>query len=72
VGHQKIGRRILGHLYKKGTRGLSIKDSISIAQEAAQQTVSAVIVDALTQSDLHIACAMVPKPTNALKTAPFS
>jgi hypothetical protein len=72
VGHRRIGRRILGQSHTKDTQEPSIKDSISIASEAAHQMAAAVMPEALTQLDPCIACFIVVKPTTATKIAPSS
>jgi hypothetical protein len=70
--HQRIGKRILGHLRKKDTQGPRTKDSTSTAKEAAHQTVVAVEAEAPTQLNLHTAYIMAVKPTTAPKAAPSS
>jgi hypothetical protein len=71
TGHQRIRRRILGHLHKKETREVSIKDPPSIAREVAHRITVMVVAEALIYSDLRAACIMVATQTIARKTTPF-
>jgi hypothetical protein len=56
AGHQRIGRRSLGHLCKKEIQEASTKDPLSTAREAAHRIVVMVKAEANTLFDLRIAC----------------
>jgi hypothetical protein len=71
VGHQRIGRRILGHLRKKETREPPIQDLPSTIKEAAHQIIVMATTEAHTHSDLRTACSTIVKPTIAQKIAPY-
>jgi hypothetical protein len=58
AGHQRIGRRILGHLRKKENREPSIKDLPSTTREVAKKTAVMVVAEAHIHSDLRTACIM--------------
>jgi hypothetical protein len=72
VGHQRIGRRILGHLHKKETWGSPIKDTLSTIKEVSYQIMVAITVGALTYSYLHTVCFMVARPIITQNIAPYS
>jgi hypothetical protein len=65
AGHQRIGRRILGHLHKKETQEPSIKDLLSTIKEAAA-------AEAHTHSDLCTSYSTVVKPTITQKVTLYS
>jgi hypothetical protein len=65
ASHQRIRRRILGHLHKKETREPSIKDSPSTTKEVAHKIVAAVVAEAHIHFDLRIACIMAARQTIA-------
>jgi hypothetical protein len=71
MGHQRIGKRISGHLCKKETQEPPIIDLLSTIKEAAHQIVVAVAAKAHTHSDIHIASSMVGKLTITQKIAPY-
>jgi hypothetical protein len=48
VGHQRTGRRILDHLYRKETQGPPIKDSLHTPREAKPQIMAVVMAKAHT------------------------
>jgi hypothetical protein len=72
TGHQRIGRRILGHLLKKENREPSINDLHSTASEVAHKTTVVVVAEAHIYSDLHTACIMVARQAILQKTTPHS
>jgi hypothetical protein len=54
LDHQKIGKRILGHLRMRGRKEPSIIKEITTAKEGPRQTGGEVAAEA--HSSLHIAC----------------
>jgi hypothetical protein len=72
IGHQRIGRRISGHLRKKETQETLIKDQPSIAREVTHKTVATVVVETHILSKLHTACFMAMRQTIGQKTASYS
>jgi hypothetical protein len=72
VDHQRIGRRTLGHLCRKGIKGSSTKDPLSTTKEVVRQTVVADVAEAHTHSDLRNACSMAARPTTTSKIVPYS
>jgi hypothetical protein len=58
VGHQRIGRRILGHLYRKEIQEASIKDPLSTTKEVAHRIMVVAVAEAHILSNLCIACIM--------------
>jgi hypothetical protein len=58
AGHQRIGRRILGHHHKKEILEALINDPLSTTTEAAHRIAVVVTAEAHILSDLCIACFM--------------
>jgi hypothetical protein len=56
VGRQKIRRKFLEHLRRKGTKEISTKDPHKAAKEAELRTMAVAIAEGLTHSNLHTAC----------------
>jgi hypothetical protein len=71
VGHQRIGRRILGHLYRKEIQEASIKDPLSTTKEVAHRIMVVAVAEAHILSNLCIACIMATTQIIERKTAPF-
>jgi hypothetical protein len=72
TGHQRIGKRNLGHLRKNETQEPLIKGLLSTTKEAAHQIVAVATAEAHTHSDLRISCSLIVNPTIAQKIAPYS
>jgi hypothetical protein len=72
LGHQRIMRRILGHLRKKEIQGPPIKDSFGTIKEVAHQIMVVVATKVHTHSNLHTACSTIIRLTIAQKIAPYS
>jgi hypothetical protein len=72
LGHQRIMRRILGHLRKKEIQGPPIKDSFGTIKEVAHQIMVVVATEVHTHSNLHTACSTIIRLTIAQKIAPYS
>jgi hypothetical protein len=65
--HQKIGKRISGHLRRRGRIEPSTTREITVAKEGACQIRGEVMAEAY--SSLHIACTMEMTQTIAQKIA---
>jgi hypothetical protein len=63
VGHQKTGKRILGHLHKKETREPSTRGLASTVNEVAHQAEVVAAVEVLTHKSPHTAYIMAAKLT---------
>jgi hypothetical protein len=70
--HRTIGTTLTWHPHIKHKRGPSTRGSTNTAKGVDQWAGAAVTVEARTQSNLHIVCTMVMRPTIAPKIAPSS
>jgi hypothetical protein len=72
AGHQKIMRKILEHLRRKGIREISTKDQHKAAKEAELRTKAEAVAEGLTHSNLRTACTTATQPIIAPKIAHLS
>jgi hypothetical protein len=70
--HRTIGTTLTWHPRIKHKKGPSTRDSTNTAKGVDQWAGAAVTVEARTQSNLHIVCTIVMRPTIAPKIAPSS
>jgi hypothetical protein len=72
AGDQKIGKRTLDHLRKKGIIQPSTRGLLITITKATHQAEATVMTEARTHLGLCTACFMAAKPTTAQKIAPYS
>jgi hypothetical protein len=72
ASHQKIMRKFLEHLRRKGIREISTKDQHKAAKEAELRTKTEAVAEGLTHSNLRTACTTATQPIIAPKIAHLS